>query len=1069
MKNVESLVARRRLGPPRAAALSALMLAAVAQAAVTDIASTPIVSTTAALVKPNIMLLMDASNSMGRTHMPDEIETQTLPTSVGYKSAQCNILYYNPATTYLLPKAYDGSLFSPPPFGAAPYAGFGAFYTVQDFSTTDLGSQFVAYDAATLEVPSPFPDTPQAGYYYVYTGTETLNYASAPCTQTDTGASNTTPGGGQWTKVNVALQSAASKANFAIWYSFYRTRIGLIKSAASLAFAPLNDTKRVGFITVQPKAAPGAPGIAGVTGNWPRFLPLADFVSTAGGQKELWFRKLFSQSPGGASPAREGLARVGRYYGGKEDSINTNMPATGPDDPVQYSCQQNFTIMTTDGYWNGQTESRGAGLYGGGLQLDGVTKVGQQDGDLSDPYSPRPFWDGASNSIHVTTNKTNAYTDNVCSLAANRFRSTFQTTRELTNTTKDTTRTSRRTVQYFEARSQAVATTVQTTYTRTSDMQTTEQFALRRQHYMEERYQHIRSQEQTTKVTEQWQLKTSQTEAQTFQTRKVDTQVWKTEEQWQTSKSQSVQTTTQYLVQVDQYKLGRKQVYKRQYQTIAKYGDDEIGVALSGDCVPGPGIRCETREIFPSQLVDPASCTTGPGPTVGPPAGYLKTTCIDGPQALAYGPVASCTPGFTAAGSGNGWVETRCDYSVGTPTAINGTCVVGPPTQDASYFIYTCTRPAANNQSVGVPSCGADTPGSSPDWITTTCTQPPGPTNYASTPSLPCVVGPPTTDANYVTTTCTKPVDTAGYAAACTDDDGTIPPYLKVTCRIDTTSNTVVPSASCSPGTVGLVTTACPKTAAGPYATSTPVQTCVDGATTGNPDYYETTCTNPPANNQTVFTTAAACGPPGVTPPSAPSWITRDCTRPPGANNDTVYADPRFCIDDPGTAFPYLRTSCTTAVTLAPVAVPPSQCPFGPNTYGGSPDFTVTICSSRGVSPPTNVAACSPTDPDVPPYVVTTCGTSLVDTPVLFCNVGDTYMDGVDTVTCVKPVGPNNAGPTQVPTCTAQAPVDPSFVRVTCAGSITTAPVAVDPALCPAPAYSNQSYVSANDILTCYN
>ena len=75
--------------------------------------------------------------------------------------------------------------------------------------------------------------------------------------------------------------------------------------------------------------------------------------------------------------------------------------------------------MTTDGYWNGQTESRGPGLFGGGLQLDGMTKVGQQDGISATPTSPkRPMWDGTSDSVHVVTDKTNAYTDNVCSLAA---------------------------------------------------------------------------------------------------------------------------------------------------------------------------------------------------------------------------------------------------------------------------------------------------------------------------------------------------------------------------------------------------------------------------------------------------------------------------------------------------------------------------------------------------------------------------------------------------------------------------------------------------------------------------
>ncbi len=139
--------------------------------------------------------------------------------------------------------------------------------------------------------------------------------------------------------------------NFAIWYSFYRTRILLIKSAASLAFTPLTDSFRVGFITVKPKDNPTDAAI-----NPNKYLAIDDFNTT---QRGLWFNKVFSQVPGGSSPTREGLARVGRMYAGKHDGINTGMN----DDPAQYWCQQNFTIMTTDGYWNAQDESTPQGSF----------------------------------------------------------------------------------------------------------------------------------------------------------------------------------------------------------------------------------------------------------------------------------------------------------------------------------------------------------------------------------------------------------------------------------------------------------------------------------------------------------------------------------------------------------------------------------------------------------------------------------------------------------------------------------------------------------------------------------
>ena len=126
------------------------------------------------------------------------------------------------------------------------------------------------------------------------------------------------------------------------------------------------------------RAAEELGGRAGI--NPLRFLPIGDFNS-ARRQKNLWFSKLFSQIPAGASPRAKAWPGSAATTAARKTASTPDMPATGANDPIQYACQQNFTIMTTDGYWNGQTESSAAGLSGGGLQLDGTTKVGQQDGD----------------------------------------------------------------------------------------------------------------------------------------------------------------------------------------------------------------------------------------------------------------------------------------------------------------------------------------------------------------------------------------------------------------------------------------------------------------------------------------------------------------------------------------------------------------------------------------------------------------------------------------------------------------------------------------------------------------
>jgi Tfp pilus tip-associated adhesin PilY1 len=656
----------------------------------------------------------------------------------------------------------------------------------------------------------------------------------------------------------------------------------------------------------------------------------------------------------------------------------------------------------------------------------------------------------------VSTDKTNAYTDNICSLAG-RYRSTYQTRRQVSFLTKDTTRTTKRTIQYTQSTSQSLATTTQTTRLVQQQSRTTQQFAERREYWVEERYQHVMRQTQTTQVREQYELQTSQQLAQTFQTNRVDTQTWRTREQWNTAKQQLFTTTTQYLMQTDQFKLGRRQVQKYQYQTIAYDKSAEHGDAIPGNCVPSPGnypIECRVTVVFPAQFVDPSSCNAG----VGAAPTYIKTDCTPGPMSLAYQPVASCTPGVTPAAPGNSFVETTCDrISVSPPTAFNGTCVDGATTQGPApdYFLYTCTRPAGTNSSVAVASCGAAPPASGPNWITTTC-GPSGPNNQPATPSLPCTVGSPTTDAAFVTTTCTKPIDESGYAATCTPDPGTSAPFIKVTCTPTTLTNTPVPSASCSPGTgpgPDFIVTTCPKTAAGPMATQAAVASCNPGATTGSPDYYETTCTSPPATNKTEFVTAAACGSLGVTPGTAPNWITRDCRKPAGINNSSGFADPTLCIADPGTSFPYLKVDCNTVQTMPPTVVDPATtCTSFGTTVGPAPGYLTTICQRQGVSPPTNVGACVPGVGPAPDYIVTTCGFGSFDTPVSSCVPGSTWTEGIYKVTCVLPGGANNATVFVPPgTCTAPAAAAPNWVHVTCSAVNTISNGFVDPATCTVP------------------
>lgn len=402
-----------RAGSKRVTSAAVLMAASAfsalsVTAATTDISNVPLLGGIGAGLKPNIMLLMDTSNSMSWTHMPDQLEVEGAKQTIGYKSSQCNSLYYNPAQTYKLPKDATNSLLPIPSFTAAPYN-----YYVDATTTVNLSTNFQAHDANTVRsIVLTVADTPQAAYYYVYSGTASLTYNTSPCTAADTLAANTTgtvsTTGGTWTR---KLVTVAERENFAIWYTYYRTRMALAKSAIGLAFAPLDDSYRVGFLNGNPTIVGTGTSITPSSSvQSTRYEKIGDFDAA---QKVRWFSKLYGQYPAGSSPTREALARAGRHYAGKTDGINQGMS----EDPVQHSCQPNFTILTTDGYWN--TEAEKAGNSGGPTNIAGNAWVGQQDSPLTDDsgISPRGIFDGVTNTIGYTqtSNTTTHYAYEACS------------------------------------------------------------------------------------------------------------------------------------------------------------------------------------------------------------------------------------------------------------------------------------------------------------------------------------------------------------------------------------------------------------------------------------------------------------------------------------------------------------------------------------------------------------------------------------------------------------------------------------------------------------------------------
>ena len=1014
----------------------------------TDISDTPLASVRSAKVKPNIMLLMDTSGSMGWTHMPDEVERVVGIDSVGYKSSQCNTLYFNPSTaqTYGLPNKADGTAFPTPPFEAAPYDAFDTAST----KVVDLAKKFQAYDSKSLRLTT-YEDTPQAAYYYVYSGPQTLTYSSEACKDADDGVlSKPATGGGTWTRVVVS--DDAEKARFARWYTYYRTRINLIKSAASLAFTPITDTRRVGFITVQPKDTPSSAEI-----NKDKYLPIADFDSK---QRVDWYAKLFSQKPGGASPAREGLARVGRHYAGKQDGINAGM--TG--DPVQYYCQQNFTFLTTDGYWNDQTESPG----GGPVQLDGVTLVGQQDGQLTPDknWTPRTVYEGVADSTRIVTDKTNYYDYAVCNGSYYDVHTT-QWVKNASHLEKATSQITKGTVRNLQ-------TTLQYRKSSTQNLETTQQVTASTTHVEAASTQRLRSTEQIVKSTSQLQrigtqmiqetrinsattaqiLKTTEQKTQGYYTvRVVQTQIWRsiyqrlksTEQKWK-STSRVTESTSQLVATKTQATRYTSQLTTRTTKVTQATSQVQMCDDANESCTPKPPID----GCSPSGLnITCKTVTTGPTPVVSckpdaalPANKYVETICStisSEPQ-----PVGSCSE--VPASTANGFVAVECPVVKTGPT-LTDLCTVSPA-RGSNQWTETISCPTKIVGTLPDPNCKAEAAGKDNGYIATTCDL--KTTEPSAVPS--CKAEKPDADNKYTETICTPIVTTKVPVADCTESDPTAGNlYTTTTCG--KTEQIDVPTMTCTTAAPSAGNQNTSVTCSNLYTVTTELESCPPSKPfSAQNGWIRDFCWDEVLRDEGTDLCEAS------SPTKDNNWVTTTCPAP-----DFKEVASNSCVDIPATkengwlakfcvphnSYDQPASSCTPTAPTAENWYTETTCPpqivtgpkpvttCTPTAADASNSYVATVCSAQTVVAAKPVQTCTYVAGDAGNgYQETTCTTKVTRVGVATCGgtEGPTADNGWTTYTC----GTGYTDPVWAASCTYEAPsAKNGFVETLCADNNT--------------------------------
>ena len=180
--------------------------------------------------------------------------------------------------------------------------------------------------------------------------------------------------------VNEADSSGASAPtgvtagqNIANWFSYYRTRMLMAKTGLMEAFISVDPKYRFGFSSINANGViPASPTpypfddsfvnlVSGATGGSSTnklavVQPFGD--GSTGTQKAKFWTWLAAVSENGGTPLRKALDAVGQYY-------QTADPwKTLPSDPgyttgstTQFTCRAAYTILTTDGFWNGAAPS----------------------------------------------------------------------------------------------------------------------------------------------------------------------------------------------------------------------------------------------------------------------------------------------------------------------------------------------------------------------------------------------------------------------------------------------------------------------------------------------------------------------------------------------------------------------------------------------------------------------------------------------------------------------------------------------------------------------------------------
>ncbi len=124
--------------------------------------------------------------------------------------------------------------------------------------------------------------------------------------------------------------AAELRQDVANWFQYYRRRTHVARGAVGNVVEGLpNYRYGVGHINSSSSS---------------HYIPASDITDYEANNEDLLDELYGRDRTSNGTPLRRGLERVGRMYGGE---------LSGVDSPITLTCQKNFTLLFSDGFWNG--------------------------------------------------------------------------------------------------------------------------------------------------------------------------------------------------------------------------------------------------------------------------------------------------------------------------------------------------------------------------------------------------------------------------------------------------------------------------------------------------------------------------------------------------------------------------------------------------------------------------------------------------------------------------------------------------------------------------------------------